>query len=820
MEGTESHVRTITSPAVERFLNHPKLQNILSERVSYWLLLLISFLLPIFFIPGGTVALEFSKIVLLELIVLIATLVWSLNALREGKVEVSKSILLGVGLLLVIQFIASAFASPAPLVSFFGSGYDIGAVSIFVILFLVMFLSSLIFVTSERVLMFYATLLFSGILMMCYHLLRHVFGADFLDFGMFKTASDTPVGKWNDFATLVGALSLLALVTLYFFPQNKLLRYPLQIVFVAGFFFLLVIDFTILWYILFVFSGALILFAIYEGEVAHKKQRAEGGAHHPLHRRIAGHLPIFATILFLTAFIYASGISTIPWGKDKTTIAGTINTILRATPYSEVVLTPGLTVDVVKSAYEKSLLFGFGPNRFGPGYLESRPSDLLKTPFWDATFEQGIGRIPTYFGTTGLLGTVLWLFFIAFLFLKGRKVFAVISRERVAGYIAFSLFILAIYFWSIAFFYVPGTAIFTLAFFSTGALVAFLTAEGVLKRISIDFRGSSRLSLALTPLAIIIVVGILASGILLFRQTASLVAFRDAQKALAVGNIDHAEEKLLAAVSYFERDIYYRALSNVALARLEQLAREASGDVVARANRYITDARSYAERAVAIDRTNAENYLQLGAVYDALGVLGVQGTAPFAREHYEQALKLNPRSPRILFLMGRLELSDGNKEKAKEYLRKALAERPHFSEGVALLVQLEIADRNTREAVRVLEQAIATDPVNFLLRFALGYLYYSDGKYADAIRELEAAVMLNPVYADAKYFLALAYEHEKRRADAIAQLSDVATLNPDNKDVAQMLRNLRAGRSPFDSGYTPPTSAVDDALENLKKTAQ
>lgn len=821
MEGTEPQAHAVTSPRVARFLNHPHLRAVFSERVPYWLLLLLAFLLPIFFIPGGAVALEFSKIVLLELVVLVAMLIWALHALKEGNIEVPKSVLLAVGFLLVLQFIASAFASPAPLVSFFGSGYDMGTVSSFIVLFLVMFLSSLVFVTSERVLMFYAALLFSGVLAMCYHLLRHVFGADVLDFGMFKAVSDSPVGRWNDFASLVGALSLLALVTLYFFPQNKLLRYPLWAVLVAGFFFLLVIDFTILWYILFILSGALILFAVYEGEIAHKKHRAEGGAHRPLHRRVAGHLPVFATILFVAAFIYASGISTMPWGKHGTTIAGVVNNILRATPYSEVVLTPGLTADIVKNAYEKSLFFGFGPNRFGPGYLEARPTDLLRTPFWDTTFEQGIGRIPTYFGTTGLLGTVLWLFFIVFLFAKGRKIFTVIARDRVAGYIAFSLFILAVYFWSIAFFYVPGTAIYTLAFLTTGALIAFLAAEGVLKRILIDFRGDSRLSVVFTPFVIVVVIGMLASGILLFRQTASLVAFRDAQQALAVGNAERAEEELLAAARYFERDVYYRGLSNVALVKLERLAKEtSSSDVAERANRYIADARSYAERAVAIDPTNAENYLQLGGVYDALGILGVQNTASFAREQYEKALALNPRSPRILFLMARIALSEENNNAAKEYLRKALAERPNFMEGVAFLVQLEIADRNTGEAIRILEQAVAAEPGNFLLRFALGYLYYSEGKYGDATRELEAAVMLNPVYADAKYFLALSYERQKRRADAIAQLSDVATLNPDNKDVAQILRNLRAGRSPFDAGYTPPSDAVEDALNGLRNSRE
>ena len=795
-----------------------------SDGVLFWLLLATSFLLPLFFVPGDLIAPEFAKMILLEALVFVSIIIWALSRIRDGHLDVPKSLLLLTSLLLVVQFVVSAIVSPTPMLSFIGSGYDIGTVNSFITLFLLLFIGSLVFTNRDRILMLYASFLLSGTIVMLYQLLRYFFGAEFLDFGLFTNATLTPVGKWNDMAAMYGGMMLLSLSTLYFFPQNKVIRIPAYGILTVGLFFLLLVDFTMLWRILFGLIGLIVAFAIYEGEQTHKslvhKAASEGSthAHKPLGKRLAHHLPMFAVIIMVVSAIYGAGLSAISWGKDGATIASLVGTTLRAQPYSEVVLTPSYTLNIVTNTIKDSPLFGTGPNRFANAYLIHKTTDMNRTPFWDSSFDFGVGRIPTYFTTTGLIGTILWLVFIVLLFAKCRKILSLFAKDRIAAFLSFSLFLLVLYFWSLAFFYLPNISIFALAFLFTGALIAFFVGEGVFGKYHIVFEGKSKLSMLIIPLIIVILVGVVASSVLLYRQVSSLIAFRDAQTTIARGEIVGAEVAIQRAIDLSERDVYHRALSNLALLKLQQLAAQglSEAELAKRANEYITQARGSAERGVALDPTNFENHLQLGGVYDTLGSLGIQNTAAPARESYERALQLNPKSPRVLFVLARLEFASGDRNKSKAYLRAALAERPNFLEAVSFLTQIEIEDKNTAVALTILQNAVGAEQDNFLLRFALGYLYYINANYQEAGAQFEAAVYLNPVYADAKYFLGLTYAQLGVKDRALVQFNEVLTLNPDNKDVVKIIANLKAGRAPLQGEYVPPTQPVDDALKDLE----
>ena len=816
--------RAATSGIAKALLGKVISHKMFSDRALYWILIAIAFLLPVFFIPGQFIAPEFAKMILLEALMFIGVFVWCMGRLRDGNVEIPKSMLLLVSVLLVIQFVVAAIFSPTPMLSFLGSGYDIGTVNSFIVLFLLMFIGSTVFSTRDRILTLYASFLLSGAVIMLYQLVRYFFGADFLDFGVFTSDVSTPVGKWNDMASLFGAMIILVLTTLYFFPQNKTIRLPAYALLLLGLFFLVLVDFTILWIILFVLLGLLVAFAVFEGEQTHKRNKHEAeasGGHHPhkpVHKRVAGHLPMLTVLFLIVAFIYGTGISTITWGNNNATIANVVANTLNAAPYSEIVLTPSFTYDIIANTLKESPLVGTGPNRFASGYLKWKTSDMNRTPFWDSTFDYGIGRIPTYFGTTGIIGMVLWLVFVVLIFMKARKILQLFAKDRIVAFLASSLFLLVLYFWSIAFVYLPNITVFALAFLFTGALIALMVGEGVLKRYRVEFGAGSKLSMVMTPLVIIVIVGIVSSGVLLYRQVSSLVAFRDAQLAMGVGNAEQAQSALSRANALSERDIYHRALSNLALVKLQQLAGQklTEEEIATQAKALVVVAQSSATRAVALDPTNFENYLQLGGVYDTLGSLGIPDTAPAARENYEQALRLNPKSPRVLFVLSRLEFVSGNKEKAKSYLAQALAERPNFLEAISFMVQIEIQDKNPEAAIGVLQTGVGAEPSNFLLRFALGYLYFSKADYTNAISQFEAAVMNNPAYADAKYFLGLSYSKVDRTAEAIEQFTDVQTLNPDNKEVTEIIKNLKAGREPIGREAAPVTP-VDDALRGLNE---
>jgi len=802
-----------------KIIAHP----IFSDRVLYFVLLGLTFLLPLFFIPGQIIAPEFAKMLLLEGVALVAIFSWAMGRLREGKIDVPKSYLLLVSVLLLVQFIASAVVSSSPIVSFIGSGYDLGTVSAFATLFLLMFLASVVFVERSRVLALYGTLVLSSVIVMLYHIARQIFGASFLDFGLFTNAVATPVGKWNDLASLVGAFMVLILVTKYFFPLPKALRIFGTTSFVLGLMVLLSVNFTVLWWVLGAVTLCLCVLAFVEGEAKHHKGVHEathaGIIHHtkPLHRRVVRHLPKLTFLLLVISVIYVTGISNIQVGKNNLAISSLVARALHSSEYSEIVLNQTYTFDIVKQTLKQSPFFGIGPNRFATAYLTTKTSSMNHTPYWDTTFEFGSGRIPTYFGTTGLIGMILWLIFFMLIFMKARKIHTLFAKDRMAAYLVTSLFLLVLYFWSLAFFYLPNITIFTLAFIFTGAFIALLVGEQVLGRVSIPFGEKSALAFVMTPLVIIILVGSIAASVLMYRQVSSLAAFRDAQLAANGGNVSVAKAALQKADKLAERDVYHRALSNVALFELSELVKQnlSQEELAQKAKTAMDSARTEAERAIMLDPMNFENYIQLGGVYDTFGTLGIQGALPLARENYLNALKLNPKSPRIFFILARLESSAGDRAKTKEYLYKALSEHPNYLDAVGALVQLELQDKNPAAAIRILSAGLAEEPSNFVMHFSLGYLLYMGQDYNHAGGEFIEAVRLNPAYADAKYFLGLTYVRVGDVSHAIEQFTEVQALNPDNKDVVKILDNLHRGRDPFAPPYETPLAPATNALRNL-----
>ena len=110
---SEEHTHQDGAPAksaiAQMLLGKVISHKVFSDRMLYWLLLGVAFVLPIFFIPSQAVAPEFAKMILLEVVVLFGIFAWAVGRLRDGRVEIPKSLLLSVSdeFLLCIRFMAS-----------------------------------------------------------------------------------------------------------------------------------------------------------------------------------------------------------------------------------------------------------------------------------------------------------------------------------------------------------------------------------------------------------------------------------------------------------------------------------------------------------------------------------------------------------------------------------------------------------------------------------------------------------------------------------------------------------------------------------------
>src|SRR3989344_1321077 len=233
----------------------------LLENISFYILLATAFLIPIFFIPSATFQFQFSKAVFISLAVLVSFALWLVARLKDGRYLLPNNIVfVASGVLLTVMFI-STLASSSIRASFIGQGFEIMTWAGTVVMFLLMFLFSVLFRPKERVFYLYLALFASCLLIILFHVSRFIFGADFLAFGIFTDITSNLIGKWNDLGIFFGLVALLSFITLELMPLSRAFKILLWVIFVLSVVSLAIVNFPTLWYTLAFFSLLYYVFA-------------------------------------------------------------------------------------------------------------------------------------------------------------------------------------------------------------------------------------------------------------------------------------------------------------------------------------------------------------------------------------------------------------------------------------------------------------------------------------------------------------------------------------------------------------------------------
>lgn len=282
------------------------------------------------------------------------------------------------------------------------------------------------------------------------------------------------------------------------------------------------------------------------------------------------------------------------------------------------------------------------------------------------------------------------------------------------------------------------------------------------------------------------------------------------------GNVPDAEKYILKGLKFSKSDLHYRLLLEIYFNRLNLLSAQKnkiSNEEFTKQLELIFRNMSIGVRsAIEYDNKNYLNYFIAGRLYEYL--IPIEGAYKLSSDYYQEALKLNPKSPLINMALGRLEFTNKNNVKAKEYLIKAIQLKNNYTDAAFLLAQIEVVDGNIKNAIKLVEATSTLIPDNPVAFFQLGILKYSEKEkdYKGASEAFEKAVALNTAYSNARYFLGLSYFNLGKREAAIEQFEIVRSYNPDNKEVALILKNLKEGRSPFTDALPP----IDNKPENRK----
>jgi len=782
-----------------------------SEKLAAFFFYALIFLMPIFALPLAVAPIASGKATLFFGGILLSAFFWIFSALAKGSVKIPKSALLISCGAVVLVWLASALSSGNVGLSLMGKLYDLDTFSVIFAAGLALFFGSMIFQPGKRVFVFYLTLFCSSFVVFLFQLLHLVFAINIIPFNIFPYATSNLIGSWNDFSIFFGFIGLVSLAFLETAKFGKGMKIFLFIILLISFLAMVSANFFNNWITFGVFSLLIFIMALFKSRFS---ERAESmGAKNFL--RIS--LFVLMAVIFFTLF------------RD---VAGNINNLLK-TSSAEVRPSWSVTLDIAQKSLKDNAVLGTGPNTFVYDWLKFKPTVINDTIFWNARFSSGFGYLPSMMATTGILGIVALIFFLAIFLSYGRKVFSYKKEDtRLPGGQALAVvsFLGAAYLWTFIVLYSPGLLVFAMAFIMTGVFLASLINSGKIGAAEISLSGKTKTGMIFTVMGIILLIGTVFSGYLYSRK---FLALNNYSRALSLfetsGDIDKTVKKLMKAVGMNKQDEYYRALSELGLISLSQIAasKEIPADKAAmlfRDNLSVTIA--YAREAARLNPADPVNWMQLGRVYESVVAFKVEKADEAALSSYAEASKVSPLDPSPFIASARVAMQTNKAGEARKYLQSALGIKPDFADALFMLSQVEVQAGNLKEAILRMEQASAVSPNNFGIFFQLGLLQYQNNNFNAARSAFERTVGLNGDYANARYFLGLIYDKQGLKEKAIEQFVYIAKTNPANEEVKKILSNLKNGRSalaeiappaPEDREEPPVSEKEQTGLKSKKK---
>jgi tetratricopeptide (TPR) repeat protein len=769
------------------------------EQFAFHALSVTLLLLPFFFIPSQGVPFDFTKVLVFFVGTFIALALFLVARLRDGRIAIPKSSVLGAIWLIAASYLLSTLFSENILQSVLGVGFEIDTLGFMVLAATAATLLATLIQKRTDVLSLYAVLFISFVVMALFQTLRLIFGPEFLSLGVLNAATSNVVGKWNDLAIFFGLFAVLSLATLTALHLSRVFKYVIYALLGVSLVFLSIINFSTLWVVLAVFSLGFFVFNLLRQRMPN--EGAESGARRRHMLRVAHRASVSSVIVLVVSVLFI-----VQGTAIDQFVSQTFN-------ISQIEARPSWqsTVNIARDVYESNLFFGTGPATFANQWSQFKPVDVNNTVFWQSQFDFGIGAIPTFFITTGLIGGVAWLLFLGMLVWSGfRHLVLRQVSDHLANYTTLSSFLAALFLWLMMVLYTPSIVIASFAFIFTGIFIATLRFhEPSVGTLYVSMQDNPRAGfvtvLGLTILLILSAVATYTVG----QYYAAAVTHQRALVAGNVnGNISKAEERAERALALFDTTRSHRTIAQAKIAQLNQIQQNqdlTQQELQEQFRDTLATAIDHAQTATERDGQNYRNWETLARVYHSVAPVNVEGAYERAVEAYDDAIERSPNNPTLYLARARLALTQNNADEARQYIRTALEKKGNYTEAIFLLSQLQVQEGNIDEAIRSVQQATLIEPNNPVIYFQLGFLHYNQGNYQESIAALEEATRLSDQYANARYFLGLAYHQVGARQRAIQQFERVQETNSDNREVQLILQNLRAGRAPFaNTQQNPP----------------
>jgi tetratricopeptide (TPR) repeat protein len=766
-------------------------KDILDETIKKIIYILVV-LIPLWFLPITINAVELNKQALMVLLVVIALILWSVKILNRGEIKWKSSILnISLGVFAFICILATFF-SVRPYSSFMGWPDHLSGSLINILCFVALyFLIVNNFKGSKEAFGLLFAFLISSVLVAVIGLLQ-ICGTFIFPWDFTKTISFNTVGSVNSFGVFSSVI-LILVTALLFVVKKGGIKLFLLLLGLLNLIILISINFWVLWVVLAIGMVFIMVFGLMQ-----MVQLSKDVGWITLPMILLAIALIF--VLFKPAFTFLPNLP------------------------MEVGLSYKGGLSVVGDALKNKPILGSGLETFVFDYAKYKPEGINQTAFWNVKFTNPPAEIYSIASESGILGllsflAVIVIFIIKFISntIKDRDENNNLKRFLNLGLFSGWIGLAA------AWFLYPQNFVLMFVFW---LLFALYTAGGLsLEEKSFNLRKSPKILLAISFSFIVIIILIISFLYVEGTKFIAEVFYKSGVNLVQEkSDIDNGLNKIIRStiINPYE-DNTYKALSQLFVLKLNRDA--ALNDITQEEKINLvqvdaTNAINSVVQATRLSPKDASNWLLRGQIYRGLMSI-VSGAGDWAKDAYNEALKLEPSNPFTYLELGRLDVNkaDATKDNAQknEYLVSALE---NFDKAIAL--KSNYAPAHYEEAVVYDKQgkaneAIAKMEINLKLlpndsgaAFQLGVLYYKNEQYDKAETIFVKAISIDENFSNARYFLGLLYDKKGNKEEAIKQFEKIAEFNPDNEQIKQILVNLKSGKPALGSPELGPPNQPEE----------
>lgn len=764
--------------------NFSIVSNVCSAILKYTLYALV-FLMPIFFLPWTSDAIDFNKQAILVFLSVIAFFCWMIKTLISGNFNLNKSIIhIIFGVFLAVSLLSAAF-SVLRHGSFWGwpqvaSESFLSLACLFVVYFLASNFSK------KEILSFLNILFVSALITQIYGILQ-LCGLYILPLNFAKSMAFNTLGSAGSLAFFSAALLPLSIILLISETGWKKLFFAAQIFLAFAIF--AMVNYPFIWWIVLAGTALIVIFGAIKRELFDVRWMF---------------LPIFFVAISLLFLIFNPQIKWIPHGNI------------------EIFLSARTTLGIDFGALKQMPVLGSGPGTFGYDFAKFKDRGFNNNFLWNASFNGGYSKILTSLATTGILGVMAFLVLIlTVVFYAARSLIFNEAPQEKTGVSSFMLLLgmgSAFAAQTVGYFLHGSNLALDFIYFFILALIVSLVFKNSK---NFALKPSSILTLAVTIFFTLIF--IFGFGILFLegQRYAAQVSYSGGVALMQKGDFDNGLKKVeWAASTNSSMDLYFRELSQAYLLLIQKVSTDENLSKEEASNKvqiYVANAINASKLATDLNKNEISNWASRAAVYQNLAGV-VKDSEDWAIKSYDQAISLDPVNPYWhlqqgnVYLVKAIGLKEGQSQEknkilgqAKEKFNKAIDLKKDYALGyfqMALAAREEGKTGEEEAAISSAEKYIGNDAG---LSLQIGLLHYQDSEWQKAQKNFETALALSPSYANALYYLGLTYDKRGQSDNAIKAFTRLSDDNPDNKNLKKILENLKGGRPALDGlSQQPP----------------